>query len=269
MAAEKNHFREGLAVSLGLHLLLVVLLLAAGAGATGRIGLEDSVEVTLVSYAPVKAKRTPEIPRPKPVDPWKPAVSTKPEEVKEPEIVLPERAEIPEAVEDPADFKKEEVLRDIRKKQILESLLAESSLREPERVPEKTEETVDKPEKPSEGKRREISADRRESSERSSPRVFSLMLEVYYMSVSKQIEKHLSFPPNVEPEGFLTALVSFRMNENGDVSDAGVSRSSGNEIFDSYCVKAVRESSPLPVPPNELRDRIKSEPLVVPCENRR
>lgn len=262
----KNYFGEGFAVSLVFHLLLVFFLLSAGVGVAGKIGLEDSVEVTLVSYAPGMEKKTPEIPKQKPVAPRKPAVLTKLEEAKEPEIVIPERPEILETVEDPADLKKEEVLSDIKKKRILENLLAESSSREPEKVPAKTEEPATEREEPLEEKEREVSRDNRESSAQSSPRAFSLMLKVYYNSVSKQIEKHLNFPISIESREFLTALVSFRMNENGDVSDVAVDKSSGNEDFDSYCIKAVRESSPLPVPPNELRARIKSEPLVVPCE---
>ena len=56
------------------------------------------------------------------------------------------------------------------------------------------------------------------------------------------------------------------MKESGEVYDVGIERSSGNTKFDSYCIKAVNAASPLPAPPTELRDRIKSEFFVISCE---
>lgn len=51
-----------------------------------------------------------------------------------------------------------------------------------------------------------------------------------------------------EFESALEAIVSFKVNTNGDVIAPMIIKSSGNRIFDSSTIKAVKKASPLPPP---------------------
>ena len=352
MEGEKNHFRNGVLVSLILHLLAVLFVFALGVGKSGTVRMERSIEVSLQTYEPrtdekrsraekkkrarppekkkapakppVKAKAQ-EKKKPVPAPPEKkPKVAEKPPAVKKtapkkerkivkkpapaekppekkavpepPEkketAVAPEKPEPPKEKEIPAaaDGKKE-VIRDMRKESVIrrlkESPAAKTAPGEPEEpraerppvsqdepestVPRKKEpegEADSEPAIESIRKNPEGAVAKRAPAE-TSPRVISLVLDVYYKAISGRIEENLILPINVEPRGFMTALVSFRMKQSGEVYDVEISESSGNDIFDSYCIKAVNASSPLPVPPSELRGRIRSEPFVVPCKNRK
>lgn len=222
----------------------------------------------------------------------KPPGKTEPAPAVEPSPPLEEkRAPAPEP---PADRKKE-VIRDIRKESVIRSLrevpgenapspetqgAPDESAGEPTAAPreapapparEKKEPAGEAASGPAlESVRKNPAGEgARRASEESSPRVLSLVLDVYYKAISRQIEKNLILPLNVEPRGFMTALVSFRMRPGGEVYDVEISEGSGNDVFDFYCIKAVNASSPLPVPPSELRGRISAEPFVVPCKNRK
>ena len=239
---------------------------------------------------PKKERKVVKKPAPAEKPPEKKAVPELPE--KKETAAAPEKPEPPKEKEipAPADGKKE-VIRDIRKESVIrrlkESPAAKTAPGEPEEPrAERTPVSQDEPEsaaprkKEPEGeadsapaiesirKNPEGSVAKRASAE-TSPRVISLVLDVYYKAISGRIEENLILPLNVEPRGFMTALVSFRMKQSGEVYDVGISESSGNDVFDSYCIKAVNASSPLPVPPSELRGRIRSEPFVVPCKNRK
>lgn len=239
---------------------------------------------------PKKERKVVKKPAPAEKPPEKKAVPELPE--KKETAAAPEKPEPPKEKEipAPADGKKE-VIRDIRKESVIrrlkESPAAKTAPGEPEEPrAERTPVSQDEPEsaaprkKEPEGeadsapaiesirKNPEGSVAKRASAE-TSPRVISLVLDVYYKAISGRIEENLILPLNVEPRGFMTALVSFRMKQSGEVYDVGISESSGNDVFDSYCIKAVNASSPLPVPPSELQGRIRSEPFVVPCKNRK
>lgn len=205
----------------------------------------------------------------------KPPEKTEPAPAVEPSPPLEEkRAPAPE----PAAAGKKEVIREIRKESVIRSLMEvpeenapspetqgapDESAGEPAAAPQ------DAPGRPAQGKKEPAGEGAGRAPEESSPRVLSLVLDVYYKAISRQIEKNLILPLNVEPRGFMTALVSFRMRPGGEVYDVEISEGSGNDVFDFYCIKAVNASSPLPVPPSELRGRISAEPFVVPCKNRK
>lgn len=98
-------------------------------------------------------------------------------------------------------------------------------------------------------------------------RINPIVLSTYYEVLSKRVEKVLAFPPSVELDGSYTTFVRFWMNNNGRVSNVAVDKTSGNNIIDNYCVKAVNSAAPFPSPPLELQSKIKSEPFVIPCSN--
>lgn len=283
MKGKKNHFRKGLFISLGLH-LLIVCLLALGVGRHGQVSPEQSIEVSLSTQVPrasekksvakapsrsqkpeksaKKIKKTPKKqvkpPQKKKADPVtakkekspKAPPQTKPDEKpKKPEVVSeetkprtePETEKKEAAAEKKAlESGKKEVIRNIKKESVLSSIKKSAEQASVEPV-----------------------------SRESGPGVISLVLDVYYRTISKRIQRNLILPLNIDSGILLAAQVNFYMTETGEVYDVGIERSSGNVKFDSYCIKAVNDASPLPAPPSELRDRIKSEFFVISCESKK
>ena len=284
MKGEKNHFRKGLFISLGLH-LLIVCLLALGVGRHGQVSPEQSIEVSLSTQVPrasekksvvrapsrpqkpektaKKIKKPPKkkvkAPQKKKADPVTakkekspdpPPSQTKPEEKpKKPEVVTeetqprtePETEKKEAAAEKKAlESEKKEVIRNIKKESVLSSIKKSAEQASVEPV-----------------------------SKKSGPGVISLVLDVYYRTISKRIQRNLILPLNIDSGILLAAQVNFYMTETGEVYDVGIEKSSGNVKFDSYCIKAVNDASPLPAPPSELRDRIKSEFFVISCESKK
>ncbi len=286
MKGEENHFRKGLFVSLGLH-LLVVCLLALGVGGHGQVSPERSIEVSLSTQVPradkkkssVKApsrspkpeksvkKKISKPPKKKPKPPQKkkpgpdavaakkkesPEASpaeTKAEKPKKPAAPPKETARSTEtktekeevaAKRDPLESGKREVIRNIKKESVLSSI-----------------------------KKTAAQAPAEPPSKEAGPGLISLVLDVYYRTISKRIQRNLILPLNIDSGILLAAQVNFHMKESGEVYDVGIERSSGNTQFDSYCIKAVNSASPLPPPPNELRDRIKSEFFIISCESKK
>lgn len=284
MKGEKNQFRKGLFISLGLH-LLIVCLLALGVGRHGQVSPEQSIEVSLSTQVPrasekksvvrtpsrsqkpeKSAKKIKEPPKKKVKPPQKKKADpvtakkgkspdpqppqTKPDEKpKKPQVVSeetqprtePETEKKEAAVEKKAlESGKKEVIRNIKKESVLSSIKKSAEQASVEPV-----------------------------SKKSGPGVISLVLDVYYRTISKRIQRNLILPLNIDSGILLAAQVNFYMKETGEVYDVGIERSSGNVKFDSYCIKAVNDASPLPAPPSELRDRIKSEFFVISCESKK
>ena len=264
MKGEENLFRKGLFVSLGLH-LLVVCLLSLGVGRHGEVSPESSIEVSLSTHAPRVDKKKSDVKSPS--HPQKPEKSAKKKVKKTPsaQVKTPEKRKEPVATrketvaektaqstkpetekeeaaaeENPLDSGKREVIRDIKKESVLRSI-------------EKAGEA----------------ASAQPASKKAGPGLISLVLDVYYRTISKRIQRNLILPLNIDSSVFLAAQVNFHMRENGEVYDVGIETSSGNRSFDSYCIKAVDAASPLPPPPNELRDRIKSEFFIISCESKK
>ncbi|MXW22368.1 MAG: TonB family protein [Candidatus Dadabacteria bacterium] len=291
MKGEENLFRKGLFISLGLH-LLIVCLLVLGVGGHGEISPESSIEVSLSTHTPridkkkseakapsrpkkpeksvkKKAKKAPpaqvKTPEKKKEPPAAPVVKKQeppkvsqtetknPEKKKEPAVKPKEtatgktaektepetRKETPTAEESSLESEREEVIRNIKKESVLKTI-------------KKTAGTSGQP-----------------ASKEAGPGLISLVLDVYYRTISKRIQKNLFLLPNIDSSVFLAAQVNFYMKETGEVYDVGIERSSGNAKFDSYCIKAVNAASPLPAPPTELRDRIKSEFFIISCETKK
>lgn len=284
MKGEKNQFRKGLFISLGLH-LLIVCLLALGVGRHGPVSPEQSIEVSLSTQVPrvgekksvvrapsrpqkpkkstKKIKKAPKkqvkLPQKKKADPVTakkekspkaPAPQTKPDKKpKEPPMTSEETSPVTkpetEKKEAAAEKKalesgKKEVIRNIKKESVLSSIKKSAEQASAEPAPKE-----------------------------SGPGIISLVLDVYYRTISKRIQRNLVLPLNIDSGILLAAQVNFYMTETGEVYDVGIERSSGNVKFDSYCIKAVNDASPLPAPPSELRDRIKSDFFVISCESKK
>ena len=290
MKGEKNLFRKGLFISLGLH-LLIVCLLALGVGEQGEVSPESSIEVSLSTHAPRVNKKKADVKAPsRPKKPEKsakkkvektsseqvkshekkkkpsaaPAVKQQPPKASQTQTKSPEKKKEPKTpprettAEKPArktetetqrepppaedgslKLGKKEVIRDIKKESVLRSI------------------------------KKTAGTSAQQASKEPGPGIISLVLDVYYRTISKRIQKNLFLLPNIDSSAFLAAQVNFYMKENGEVYDVGIERSSGNEKFDSYCIKAVNAASPLPTPPTELMDRIKSEFFIISCETKK
>lgn len=72
----------------------------------------------------------------------------------------------------------------------------------------------------------------------------------YLGLISGLIRKNWSIPETLPKN--LEAVVSVRILQNGQIVIEGFEKSSGNSLFDSSVVKALRNSSPLPPPKNEV-----------------
>ena len=287
MKGEKNYFRKGLFISLGLH-LLVVCLLYLGVGGHGRVSPERSIEVSLSTQVPRSDKKKPSVKAPS--SPPKPEKSAKkkiskpskeqakpPQEKKaDPAAVAAKKKESPKT--SPAEAKPAEKPKE-------PAAPPEETAQNTESEPKKEESTAK--ENPLEsGKREVIRNIKKESvlssikktagaapvepdSKEAGPGLISLVLDVYYRTISKRIQRNLILPLNIDSGILLAAQVNFHMRETGEVYDVGIEKSSGNTQFDSYCIKAVNSASPLPPPPSELRDRIKSEFFIISCESKK
>ena len=333
MKGEKNYFRKGLFISLGLH-LLVVCLLYLGVGEHGRVSPERSIEVSLSTQVPRSDKKKPSVKAPS--SPPKPEKSAKkkiskpskeqakpPQEKKaDPAAVAAKKKESPktspaeakpaEKPKEPAappeettqntesEPKKDPAAVAAKKKENPKISPAEAKPaekpKEPAAPPEETAQNTESEPKKEEstakenplesGKREVIRNIKKESvlssikktagaapvepdSKEAGPGLISLVLDVYYRTISKRIQRNLILPLNIDSGILLAAQVNFHMRETGEVYDVGIERSSGNTQFDSYCIKAVNSTSPLPPPPSELRDRIKSEFFIISCESKK
>ncbi|HLG18949.1 MAG TPA: cell envelope integrity protein TolA [Bdellovibrionota bacterium] len=61
----------------------------------------------------------------------------------------------------------------------------------------------------------------------------------------------------------LRAEISFRIDAGGNILESAVSTTSGNPAFDSAALRAIRKSSPLPLPPQELAEDVMREQFVI------
>ena len=284
MKGGKNHFRKGLFISLGLH-LLIVCLLALGVGRHGQVPPEQSIEVSLSTEVPRASKKKTVVKTPsRPKKPEKSAKKTKKPPKKQVKPPQKKKAKPVTAKKEKNPDPKPPRTKPDEKPKKTEVVSKETQPRkEPET--EKKEAAAEKKALES-GKKEVIRNIKKESvlstikksadqasvepvSKKSGPGVISLVLDVYYRTISKRIQRNLILPLNIDSGILLAAQVNFYMTETGEVYDVGIERSSGNVKFDSYCIKAVNDASPLPAPPNELRDRIKSEFFVISCESKK
>ncbi len=67
----------------------------------------------------------------------------------------------------------------------------------------------------------------------------------------------------IQKKDQLRAEVTFQIDGEGNILRPDLTQSSGNNAYDGAALRAVRKSSPLPLPPATFLDHIVSEPLVV------
>ena len=82
-----------------------------------------------------------------------------------------------------------------------------------------------------------------------------LEINTYMMSVKEQTNWNL---PKYLTDMNLTAQIEIRINDEGGMIYKQIVFSSGNELFDSYVLKAIENSAPYPPPPANVRDLIRS-----------
>jgi len=80
----------------------------------------------------------------------------------------------------------------------------------------------------------------------------------YFTIISGLIRQHWSIPDTVPKN--LEAIVAVRILSNGQVIIEGFEKSSGNTIFDSSVIRAIKKSSPLPPPKSEVILGIRFKP---------
>jgi len=80
----------------------------------------------------------------------------------------------------------------------------------------------------------------------------------YFTIISGLIRQHWSIPDTVPKN--IEAIVAVRILSNGQVIIEGFEKSSGNTIFDSSVIRAIKKSSPLPPPKSEVIVGIRFKP---------
>ncbi|MEN2985808.1 MAG: cell envelope integrity protein TolA [Thermodesulfovibrionaceae bacterium] len=87
---------------------------------------------------------------------------------------------------------------------------------------------------------------------------FSGISNSYLLLISERIRQKWVIPDTIPKT--LEAVVSVRILANGDVFIEGFEKSSGNTIFDSSVIRAIRNSSPLPPPKREILVGLRFKP---------
>jgi TonB family protein len=85
--------------------------------------------------------------------------------------------------------------------------------------------------------------------------------ERYVALINSQIRRHYDVA-NVIPEAerlHLLAAVNFRLGRAGEVLEARLVRSSGNDLFDAAVLAAVKRAAPFSPPPDHLRETVQKE----------
>jgi TonB family protein len=82
--------------------------------------------------------------------------------------------------------------------------------------------------------------------------------ERYFGLLQSQVRRHYSVADTI-PESerlHLKAMVAVRLGRAGEVLDVSLTKASGNDLFDSAVVTAVRKAAPFSPPPDHLRDAL-------------
>lgn len=82
--------------------------------------------------------------------------------------------------------------------------------------------------------------------------------ERYFGLLQSQVRRHYNVADTI-PESerlHLQAVVAVRLGRTGEVLDVSLTKASGNDLFDSAVITAVRKASPFSPPPDHLRDTL-------------
>jgi TonB family protein len=89
--------------------------------------------------------------------------------------------------------------------------------------------------------------------------------ERYYALISTQVRRNYSVAESI-PEAerlYLKAQVQVRLARNGEVLESRLTAASGNDLFDSAVLSAVKKASPFSPPPDHLRDALQKQGVVL------
>ncbi len=98
---------------------------------------------------------------------------------------------------------------------------------------------------------------------RQSPEARAKLAREFIKGVRDKIKSNWKIPESIPIDGALKAVIDFRIDERGKVSEVKVREPSGNSAFDDFCVKAIYRASPLTPPPPELLEEAKTDGLEV------
>ena len=82
--------------------------------------------------------------------------------------------------------------------------------------------------------------------------------ERYFGLLQSQVRRHYNVADSI-PESerlHLNTVVAVRLGRKGEVLDVSLTKPSGNDLFDSAVVTAVRKAAPFSPPPDHLRDTL-------------
>lgn len=85
-------------------------------------------------------------------------------------------------------------------------------------------------------------------------------VNAYLGLLASRVKQHYQVPSVISPGecARLVAVVMVRMGADGQVLEAKVHKSSGQELFDSAVISAVKQASPLPKPPDNMLSMVKT-----------
>jgi TonB family protein len=89
--------------------------------------------------------------------------------------------------------------------------------------------------------------------------------ERYYALISTQVRRNYSVAESI-PEAerlYLKAQVQVRLARTGEVLESRLTSASGNDLFDSAVLSAVKKASPFSPPPDHLRDALQKQGVVL------
>lgn len=89
--------------------------------------------------------------------------------------------------------------------------------------------------------------------------------ERYFGLLSSQVRRHYDVADTI-PEAerlYLKAQVAVRIDRTGEVLEARLAKASGNALFDSAVLAAVKRASPFSPPPDHLRDVLRKSGVVL------
>jgi TonB family protein len=89
--------------------------------------------------------------------------------------------------------------------------------------------------------------------------------ERYYALLSTQVRRNYNVAESI-PEAermYLKAQVQVRLARTGEVLESRLTTASGNDLFDSAVLSAVKKGSPFSPPPDHLRDALQKQGVVL------
>ena len=80
--------------------------------------------------------------------------------------------------------------------------------------------------------------------------------DLYGSLLTREIAKHKQYPKIAQMRGWQgTVKVELQIDNNGNLVTSSINKSSGFEALDKQALEMVKKASPLPLPPESLRNR--------------